>query len=388
VIPVRYSVRNLGQRITTSAMTAVSVALVIMVLTILLGFVNGMRRTVTLAAERGNAMILQRGVPAEAGYVNHQTYDIIRFRPEIALDAAGRPLLSPEYVLSFDPTPDAPRASTARIREVTPMAFEVHPGVKIIEGRKPERGKEEWIVGQRLAAQYPKLRVGSVFRWGRVKVDWKIVGKFSDHGSARESEVWADLESLTASMHLTPGQVGYNSIHLVLKPGYRDSFANALRADSRLQVDLWSESDFYQQAAGFATQIRTLGLIVAMILAIGACFGAMNTMYSAVARRRREVGTMRVLGFGRSDVLSAFVVESAVLGLIGGAIGELLAVIVAHTTGLASNIMSVGNILFSFSLPWDAFGYGLVAAVIIGVIGGLLPAWQAAHLDVMDALRE
>lgn len=388
MIPVRYSLRNLGQRLTTSAMTAMSVALVIMVLTILLGFVDGMRRTVTLAAERGNYIILERGVTAEAGYIDHEMLQVLRTRPELAVDGSENPLISPEFIIGFDPTPDAPRASTATIREVLPIAYEVHQGIHMVAGRRPERGRNEWIVGRRLAVQHPNLRPGSKFRWGAVKTEFTVVGIFSDHGSARESEVWADLNDVAVILHRPVGELGATVIHVILKPGYHDAFAQALRADSRLKVDLWSESAFYEQAAGFSNQIRQLGLVVAIILAIGAVFGAMNTMYSAVARRKREVGTLRALGFARRDVLSAFVFESAALGLIGGVLGELIAIAVAYATGLQSRLMSVGNILFAFNLPWSAMGYGLAFAVVIGTAGGLLPAWQASHLGVMEALRE
>ncbi len=388
MIPVRYSVRNLGQRITTSAMTAMSVALVVMVLTILLGFVDGMRRTVMLASHPGHYIVLERGLTAEAGSIDHPTLQLLRLRPELASDRAGDPLISPEYLIGFDPTPDSPRASTATIRVVLPIAYEVHSDIRIVEGRRPERGKNEWIIGRRLAAQHPNLRVGSKFHWGVVKADFTVAGIFSDHGSARESEVWADLNDIAVLLHLGPGQLGATVIHLVLKPGYKEAFAQALRADSRLKVDLWEEPAFYAQAAGFTNQIRQLGMVVAIILAIGAVFGAMNTMYSAVARRRREVGTMRALGFGRGDVLGAFVVESAALGVIGGLAGEIIAVAVAYGTGLSSRLMSVGNILFSFSLPWNALVYGIVAAAVIGAIGGLLPAWQASRLGVMESLRE
>jgi putative ABC transport system permease protein len=225
-------------------------------------------------------------------------------------------------------------------------------------------------------------------RLGSAKIKFPIVGVFSDNGSARESEVLMDFDDLAVINHVPPAELGATSVHLVLKPGYEDQFKNALRTDDRLKVDLYSEREFYEHAAGTSNQLRELGLIVAIILAIGALFGAMNTMYSAVARRKREVGTLRVLGFGRGNVLTAFIIESAVLGLCGGVIGELLAVIVAHATGLESRLMTVGNMMFSFDLPPSAFSYGMFSAVFIGVLGGLLPAWQASRLDVVDALRD
>jgi putative ABC transport system permease protein len=373
---------------TSSAMTAMSVALVVMVLTILLGFIHGMRRTMTGAAELGNWMVLEHGVLAEGGGINHENIQILRTRVELATNASGQPLLSPEILVGFDPTPDAARASTAILRGVYPIAYEVHRNIRMVEGHKPVRGKYEWIVGDRLAAKYPNLRTGKTFRWGRNRTQWHIVGIFSDNGSARESEVWLDLDDVATLFHVPTGQLGANVLHVILKPGSSTSFAAAMRGDARLRLDLMSERDFYAHAAGFSDEIRSLGLVVAIILAIGAVFGAMNTMYSAVARRTREVGTLRVLGFGRGSVLAAFMLESAILGLVGGLIGEVLAIAVAQATGLQSRLMSVGNVLFSFRLPWSSFGVGLAAAIAIGIAGGMLPAWQASRLDVIDSLRE
>lgn len=388
MIPIRYSVRSLGQRMTSSAMTAMSVALVVMVLTILLGFIHGMRRTMTDAKAPGNFMVLERGVNIEAGGISHENFQILKTRPEIAADTTGNPLISQEFVVGFDPTPDAARASTAILRAVFPIAFELHRGVKVVEGHLPERGKNEWIVGQRLAARYPNLRPGRTFVWGRERIVWHIVGVFSDNGSARESEVWANIYDLANVFHFSVGELGANVLHVVLKPGTEPSFAAVMRLDSRLRVDLMSERDFYAQAAGFSNQLRSLGLVVATILAMGAIFGAMNTMYSAVTRRRREVGTLRVLGFGRGSVLAAFMLESAILGAAGGVIGEVLAVAVAHAASLESRLMNVGTVLFSFQLPWSAFGVGLAAAIAIGLAGGMLPAWQAARLDVIASIRD
>lgn len=373
---------------TSSAMTAMSVALVVMVLTILLGFVYGMRRTMTTAAQAGNWVVLEHGVLAEAGGIDHENIQILQARSELATDAAGRPLLSPEILVGFDPTPDAARASTAIIRGVFPIAYEVHRNLRMVEGHIPVRGKDEWIVGQRLAAKHPGLRTGKTFMWGRNRTEWHIAGIFSDNGSARESEVWLDLDDVATIFHIPSGQLGATVLHVILKPGTETSFAAAMRNDVRLRVDLMSERAFYANAAKFSDQIRSLGLVVAIILAIGAIFGAMNTMYSAVARRTREVGTLRVLGFSRGSVLTAFMLESAMLGLAGGVIGELLAIAVAQGVGLQSRLMSVGNILFSFRLPWSSFGVGLAAALAIGIAGGMIPAWNASRLDVIDSLRD
>ena len=299
-------------------------------------------------------------------------------------DPAGNPLLSPEDVNGFDPTPDAPLASSGTLRSVLPIAYEVHPGIRVIAGHRPERGQFQWMLGQRFAARHPDLTIGSPFRWGRN--NWHIVGIFSDNGSARESEVWTNLDDLAAEFHAA-GTVNYNIFHVVLKPGEAESFAARLHRDNRLRVDLMSEEAFYLQAAGFSNQIRSLGLAVALVLAVGAVFGAMNTMYSAVARRTGEIGVLRVLGFSRFNVLASFVIESVVLALAGGILGELLGVIVAYSTGLSSQLMNVGEFIFRFRLTVGAFVSGIVAAVLIGALGGLLPAWRASRIGLVESLR-
>jgi putative ABC transport system permease protein len=387
LIPIRYSARNLSQRFTASLMTGMSVALVVMVLTILLGFVNGMRRTLTSAVDANNFIVLQRGVSVEAGGMGHATLDILRTRPEIAADQEGRPLFSPEIVLGFDPTPDASHASVATLRAVTQSAFQVHRNLQVVEGHKAQRGKNQWVVGQRLAAQYPNLRPGATFNLFHTQ--WHIAGIFADGGSARESEVWTDLDDLAVALHVSRDQWGATSVHLGLKPGNAESLRHLFSTDTRLRVDLLSEQDFYAQAAiGFTGQLRQLGLIVAMSLSVGAVFGGMNTMYAAVSRRKREIGTLRALGFGRANVMFAFIVESALLGFAGGIVGQIFATVVAFTTGLESRLMSVGTILFSFNLSWTAFAAGSVVAILIGIGGGALPAWQASRLDLLDSLRD
>ena len=193
-----------------------------------------------------------------------------------------------------------------------------------------------------------------------------------------------DLGILTQDIHVANG---FEVLHVVLKPGTHDDFAKSLTTDSRVKVDTMSEQEFYAKQTGFIDQLRTLGLVVAMILAVGSVFGAMNTMYSAVARRTSEIGVLRVLGFSRFNVLASFVIESIVLALAGGVLGEILGVLVAYSTGLSSQLMNVGEIIFRFRLTVGAFVSGMVAAVAIGALGGLLPAWRASRIGLVESLR-
>jgi putative ABC transport system permease protein len=385
MIPIRYNLRSLMVRRGTSLMTAAGVALVVMILFIVLGFIAGLRATMTNAAERGNWIVLSRSVNTESSsYVSREQYEIIRARREIAADARGEPLVSPEIVAAFNPTPDGPLAQSSftYLRGVYPIAFKVHRGVKIVSGRMPRAGQPEMLIGARLAARFPQLDPGSHLRFaGR---DWAVVGTFTDDGSTREGEVWTDLDLVAQDLQM---QGAFSSLHLVMKPGMGASFQAALTRDARLRLDAETERAFYDSQSGLADRLRGLGIAIAMVLAIGAMFGGMNTMYTAVARRAREVGVLRALGFSRRDILASFMVESMMLGLAGGIAGELLGVAVAYATGLESRIMSVATFIFSFRLAPSAFVSGIVAAVLIGALGGLLPAWRAARMGVNDSLR-
>lgn len=386
MIPIRYNLRSLMVRRATSAMTALGIALVVMILFLLLGFVAGLRSTMTGEGEAQDWIVLSRAVTAEpSSSITREQYEIIRTRPEIAADTSGAPLISPETVTAFNPAPDAPidASSFTFLRGVYPIAFKVHRGIRIVSGRMPVAGKTEMIVGRRLAARFPALTPPRNLHFGRH--DWAIVGIFSDDGSARESEVWTDLDLLEQDVHM--GGI-YSSMHVTLRPAMAASFKAALTHDARLDLDAMPEAQFYAAESQLADKLRNMGIIVALILAVGAMFGGMNTMYAAVARRSREVGVLRALGFSRGSILLSFILESTALGLAGGIAGEILGVAVAYGTGLQSRLMNVATFIFSFRLAPSAFVSGLVVAAIIGALGGILPAWRAARMGVVDSLRE
>ncbi len=385
MIPIRYNLRSLMVRRTTSAMTAIVVALVVMLLFILSGFVAGLKQTVMRNAVRDNWIVLSRGTTSEPdSYISRDQYEIIKSRPQIVTDAKGQALISPEISTGFNPNPDAAglAAMSTMLRGLYPIAYEVHRDLKIVDGRWPEHGAGEMVVGRKLAARYPNLAVGKTYRFGRR--DFKIVGIFSDNDSARESEVFTDLDVLAQEVHFNSG---FESLHVVLKPGMESAFQDSLNTDARVRLDAVSEQEFYARETGFVEQLRSLGLIVAMILAIGAVFGAMNTMYSAVARRRSEIGVLRALGFNRTNVLLSFVSESVLLGLAGGVAGEVLGLVVAFATGLTDQLLNVGSFIFRFQLTPGAFISGMLAGIIIGAVGGLLPAWRASRVGVIESLR-
>lgn len=386
MIPIRYNLRSLMVRRATSLMTAFVVALVVMILFILSGFVAGLRATVLRSAVGDNWIVLSRGTTNEGGsYITRDQYEILKSRPQIATTSDGQALVSPEVVTGFNPAANQPGGAAGfgtLLRGVYPIARQVHSRMKLESGRWMEHGAAEMVVGRKLAARHPYLSVGSDFKFGRR--NFKIVGVFSDDDSARESEMLTDLDVLTQDIHMASG---FAVLHVVLRRGLEGDFTKSLTTDARVKVDAMPEAEFYAKQTSFVEQLRALGLAVALVLAIGSIFGAMNTMYSAVARRGGEIGVLRVLGFSRFNVLSSFVMESVLLGIAGAILGEVLGILAAYGTGLHSQLMNVGSFIFRFQLTGGAFVSGLLAGVIIGGLGGLLPAWRASRVRVIDSLR-
>ena len=386
VIPITYNLRSLMVRRTTTLTTALGIALVVMVVVILLGFVSGLRQSLELAGEPGHWIVLSRGTWSEGeSYIPRQQADILRTRPEIATDSSGAALFSPEMVVPFNAAVNRPAIQfrPASLRGVSPVVYRMRRGLRLVAGRWPAPGRDEMAIGQKQAARFPELGVGTTFRYGRRS--WTIVGIFADRGSALESEFWTDIDVLQQDARF---ENGYSSFHVVLKPGSEDSFRNALSDDARLTVDALSERDFFAEQAKVADRLRELVLIVGLIVGTGAAFGGMNTMYAAVARRTREVGVLRTLGFSRGSVLTSFLVESVILALAGGVVGDLLAILLGLAAGLNHRLMSVGAVVFSSAFTLSALLGGIVAALLIGIAGGLLPAWRAANLPIIESLRE
>jgi len=385
MVPIRYNLRSLLERRATSLMTVLGLGMVAMIFVILFGFIGGLKSTMLNASAERNWVLLSKGAPNEtASFIAHDAIEIVRVRPEVALDESGRPLVSPEIFAGVNISRDKHVRQFVLMRGVHPIALRVHRNMHLVSGRWPIRGEGGWTIGEKILARQPSMTIGSQFHFGRR--NWTIVGVFSDDDSARESEIWCDYEDLRNDVRYK-GQ-DTNSLHVVLKPGMSAAFEQALKNDGRLKLDALRERDYYDSQTKVVDQLRSLGLIVALALGVGATFGGMNTMYTAVARREREIGVLRVLGFSRGNILSSFVIESALLGLGGGIAGVALAFLVAWGTGLNSRLLSVGSTFFSYRPTPAAIAAGIISAGVIGVIGGLAPAWRAARIGVIESLRE
>lgn len=371
------------ERRTTSLMTVLGIALVAMIFVILFGFISGIRRTMLNTAGAQDWIVLNRGALDETiSYIPHDKVNIVRVRPEIVTDTSGQRLVSPEIFAGVDVSPAKKVKAVVLIRGVAPIAYHVHQTMRLAGGHWPVRGQGQWVVGQKLALRYPSLSPGTQFHFGRR--NWTIVGVFTDDDSARESEIWTDIEDLKVDARNRTTDT--NSLHVLLKPGSEAAFKNAL--ESQLSLDVESEAEYYSKQTSLASQLRSLGLVIGITLAVGATFGGMNTMYTAVGRRQMEIGVLRCLGFRRRDVMISFMLESAMIGIAGGVLAPILAVMVATATGLNSRLMQVGLLFFSYRLTGSAVGAGLIAAVTIGMCGGFFPAWRAARLQIVDSLRE
>jgi putative ABC transport system permease protein len=385
-LPLSYNVRNVRHRWQVTMLAVSGIALVVAVFTVLMAMSEGFSRALRSTGRPDNAMIVQRGSASElTSWIPIDHRNLILVRDEVARDAEGQPLASPEdVVVTMKPKKDG-SPTNVTVRGVTPKAFDVRGGIKILAGRRFTPGLYEVMVGDKIARRVQGLELGSSVKLQ--KHEWKVVGTFSSQGGAFESEIWGDADVMGVDFGRTGG---YNAMSVRLKPGADvTELDHWIRSNPQMQLQAVSERKYYDDQAGpLAKILRQLANFVAVIMGIGAVFGAMNTMYAIVAARTREIGTLRALGFSRSAILFSFVVESVTLALAGGAIGCLLAVPMnGYSTGTGQT-QSFSEIAFAFQITPGIVMASVTFAVVMGVIGGLLPSVRAARLPITSALRE
>ena len=310
---------------------------------------------------------------------------IVDSLPQVARAADGQPLASPELVTIIAlPRYSNDQPANVPLRGVGPKAFEIRDALKIVDGRRFTFGTREINVGKLAMGRFKGLTIGSDVRFG--SATWKVVGVFTADDAAFESEVWGDVDLLQPAFQRT----GYQSITVRLTdPSAFDSFKTAVDTDPRLYLEPQREQEYdAEQSRALTAVIRVFGTFVTLILAIGAVFGAMNTMYAAVAYRTREIGTLRALGFTPFRIVTAFLAESIALALIGGVIGCALALPVHGLSTGTTNFSSFSEVAFKFRITPALLAGGLVFAGLMGAAGGLLPAIRAARIPVARALRE
>jgi putative ABC transport system permease protein len=353
----------------------------------MLALANGFRATLVSSGSSQNAIVRRSGATGEMeSVITLDSARIIQDAPGVAR-ASGGPLASPEVVvIATFPLKEGGTPANAQVRGVSPNILDVRDNVRVASGRFFEPGRNELVVGRNVASSYAGFELGSTVEFGGGT--WTVVGEFDAGGSAFDSEVWCDAHVLN-QVYLRPPNI-YQSVtaRLAAEEEFQ-RFKDALTADPRLNVQVDREVEYYnKQSRQLSTLITVLGSIVAFVMGIGAVFGALNTMYSAVIERTREIGTMRALGFTPGSVVASFLVESLCIAFVGGVLGCIGVLPLNNLTTGAMNWSTFSYLAFAFQITPPLLGAGLVFALLMGVVGGVPPALRAARLPIIAALRE
>ena len=386
LIPITYNVRNLLVRKTTTIMTALGVGLTVAVMLGVGTLVEGLRTSLVAGGDPQHLIVMRQGSTAElVSVVSKEDFDVIKFSPGIA-ELDGEPMASHEVIsvvqlpLRDDPTSQA----NVSVRGLSSMGIKLRHDVELIDGRWFTPGKREMVVGRGVHGKRAGTDIGEKILYGRG--DWDVVGVFSAGQSAFNSEIWVDANLAGTDL----GRGG--SLSSVLIRAKDSAAASALQNlvgdDQRLGLEAERESEYYAKQMVSADPVRYLGMFVAVIMAIGSCFAAMNTMFAAVANRAAEIGILRLLGFSRTSILTSFMLESVLLSLLGGLLGCVLVLPLNGLEGRIGNFMTFAETTFQFRLTLDYVVGGLIFAATMGVMGGLLPAWLAARREVLQSLGD
>ena len=387
-IPFSYNVRSIAARWKTAIVSILGIAGTVGVFVAMLAMARGFQATLIASGSSSNAIVRRAGASSEMDSgIGLDQARVIADASQVARNAEGVPLTSPEMVVigAFQLIKSGTDANT-QIRGMTPLVLEVRPSVKIAEGRFFRPGLAELVVGSNAVQTYRGLGLGSTLSFGGQ--DWEVVGIFDAGGSAFDSEIWSDFTVLAQTFDRQTNV--YSSITVRLNsPTDFDAFKDAMTSDPRLTVQVEREAEYYErQSQMVSTLIRVLGFLVAFVMAIGAVFGALNTMYSAVAARAREIATMRALGFGGGSVILSFMFESLLISLIGGVLGCIAVLPLNGFTAGTMNWQTFSHLAFAFRVTPGLLIAGIIFALFMGLIGGVLPAVRAARLKVAHALRE
>lgn len=383
-IPLKYNLRNLFVRKLSTAMTVLSIGLVVAVFTALMSLAGGIERTFTSSGDTRNLLVLRKSSQAEGNSaVTKAEYQVIRYLPGIDRNAGGQTLISPEVIVLLNiARKNGTGMSNVTVRGVGQEAFELRPNLHMVHGRIFRPGFREMIVSQGLADRFSGLEPGGNIRFG--KGQWNIVGVFAAGGTAFDSEIWAGNDELSAEFD----RQGYSSV--LMRCGDLKSRLDLIRQiadDRRMQLEAVSEREYYDKQTVSGLGIKALASLMTLLMGIGACFAAANTMYAAVSNRTREIGTLRALGFSRGSILASFVIEAVLLALIGGLAGCLLALPVNGISTGSANFGTFTEVTYRFQITFPLILSALALSCALGIVGGYFPARSAAAQPIIDALR-
>jgi putative ABC transport system permease protein len=385
-IPLSYNIRNLRLRLGLTAMTALGIALTVTTAIFLMALLAGLQRAFVSSGDALNVLVLRKGSQAElSGGFDAALFPTLKTLPGIAKDSHGEPMVSGEWVVVIVlPRKDGTGEVNVTVRGMMPDGLELRPKVKLAEGRWFTPGQREVVVSQSIQKRFSHANIGDTLQFG--KGPWTVVGIFDAGGSAYESEIWGDVNQMASDFDR---QGGFASAYLrATDPVSAEALKNRVSDDQRLKLEGALETEYYAKQTSSGAPIKIIGWVVAIIMAIGSSFAAMNTMYAAVAYRSREIATLRVIGFSRPSILISFVFEAVLLSLLGAAVGILLMLPFNGMTTGTSNAVTFSEVVFSLRMTPAVIGTAIIFAILMGLFGGLAPAWQASRRDILSALRD
>src|SRR3954447_5800196 len=384
-VPISYNVRNLVVRKTTTIMTGLGIAMTVGVLLAVLGLVSGLTQAFAASGDPLNLLVLRKGGNSElTSLFTQQQFQIVKSFPGIATDPDGQLRASIEIVTIISmPSPQNPDGTNVTLRGLTPRGVAIRK-LNLVSGRWFQPGQREITVGQGLAKRYPAAGVGNTLKFG--KGTWTIVGVMNGGQSSIDSEVFGDASQVGPDFNR--GDTFSSALLQATDEVTVDALKKSLENDRRLNITVWGEKDYYASQTTSAAPIQFLGYFICVIMAIGSAFAAMNTMYAAVARRGKEIGTLRILGFTKGGILLSFFLESILLSLIGGVIACILVLPLNNVTTGLGNFVTFSETSFKIRIGPSLMLIGLLFSLLLGAVGGLLPARQAAKKEILVALRE
>ena len=387
-IPLSYSYRNLWVRKLTTLLTVIGIALVVFVFAAVLMLDNGLRQTLVSTGSDDNLVVLRKAASSDVlSILDRESARLIQQFPEVARTSENKPITSTDMVviINLNRVGGEEGMGNVIVRGVSPQTvMPLRRQVKIVQGRTFESGRTEIIVGSSIAKRFQGTRVGQKIKFA--SREWEVVGIFEAEKSGFESEIWGDVEQMMAAFN----REAYSTLTLRLaSPAQVTAFKTRFQAEPRLKgFEFKNEKEYFaQQAQGLGTFLKALGLVITVIFSFGAMIGAMITMYAAVSNRTVEIGTLRSLGFGRASVLIAFLAEAMFISLLGSALGLFLASFLQTVTISTLNFATFSELAFGFHLSPGIVVWCFVFAVIMGIVGGFLPAVRAARLKIVSALR-
>jgi putative ABC transport system permease protein len=385
-IPIQYNLRNLKLRKGATVMTALGIALTVTTAIFIMALLAGLNEAFHSSGDPKNVLVMRKGATAEltAGGVDRDAVPIMKDLPGVEHDPHGEPMISGEDLLVIVlPRNDGSGDANVTVRFMTPMGMEMRPEVKLKSGRWFTPGQREIVVSDSIHRRFAQANLGDAMWIG--KGSWTVVGIFDGGGSSHDSEIWGDINQLAADFD----RETYNSALIrATDPVAADALKNRVADDQRLKLNGMLETEYWAKQTSSGAPIKYVGTMVAIIMAIGSCFAAMNTMYAAVAYRSREIATLRVIGFSRPSILTSFVFESVVLALLGAAVGIILMLPFNGMTTGTNNPITFSEAVFSLRMTPSVVAWAVMFAVAMGLFGGIAPAWHAAKREILVALRD